>query len=90
MTGQALGRLRRAAGLTQEGLAHAAGVPVGTLRNWEQGRFVPRLDTAARVARALGADLGELAGDSVEATPPPRRHQRKGDRPAPDPARDRR
>jgi transcriptional regulator with XRE-family HTH domain len=59
--GERLQRLRQAAGLSQPQLAEAAGVPVGTLRNWEQGRRVPLLDTAACVAGALGVSLDELA-----------------------------
>lgn len=34
--------LRHEMGLTQEELAALVGVPVGTLRNWEQGRREPR------------------------------------------------
>jgi transcriptional regulator with XRE-family HTH domain len=55
-------RLREAAGMSQPQAAAAAGVPVATLRNWEQGRRVPSLDAALRLARALGVSLDELAG----------------------------
>jgi transcriptional regulator with XRE-family HTH domain len=64
--GQRLQRLRQAKGLSQTQLARSAQVPVGTLRNWEQNRRVPRLDTAAVVARVLGVTLDELAGDYVK------------------------
>jgi transcriptional regulator with XRE-family HTH domain len=60
--GELLQRLRQAAGLSQPQLAEAAGVPVATLRDWEQGRRAPPLDTAARVAVALGVSIDELAG----------------------------
>jgi transcriptional regulator with XRE-family HTH domain len=60
--GQRLQRLRQEAGMSQPELAKAADVPLGTLRNWEQGRRMPLLDTAARVAGALGVSLDELAG----------------------------
>jgi transcriptional regulator with XRE-family HTH domain len=73
--GDALRRLRQAAGLSQPGLARAAGVPVGTLRNWEQNLRVPRLDTAFKVAKALGCSMEELA-DVVIARKP------RGDKPA--------
>ena len=63
--GQRLQRLRKAAGMSQEDLARAAPVPIGTLRNWEQDRRIPRLDTAAKVAKALGVSLDDLAGDVV-------------------------
>jgi transcriptional regulator with XRE-family HTH domain len=67
MMGEHIQRARQAAGLSQPQLAKAAGVPLGTLRNWEQGRRVPLLDTAARVAAALGCTLDELAGLSEPA-----------------------
>jgi transcriptional regulator with XRE-family HTH domain len=71
--GQRLRRLREAADMSQPELARAAGVPVGTLRNWEQGRRIPRFDTAAAVAWALGVSLDDLAGE-----PPPRQRLKKG------------
>ena len=61
-----LKQLREAAGLSQPEAA-AAGVPVGTLRGWEQGRRVPLLDAAARLALALGVSLDELAGQGAAA-----------------------
>ena len=63
MMGQRLQRLRQAAGLSQPQLAEAAAVPVASLRNWEQGRRLPQLDAAARLASALGVSLDELAGN---------------------------
>jgi transcriptional regulator with XRE-family HTH domain len=69
--GQRLQRLRLAAGLSQSQLAGKSGVPIGTLRNWEQDRRVPLLDTAARVAQALGVTLDLLAGLGPEPEPPP-------------------
>jgi transcriptional regulator with XRE-family HTH domain len=71
--GQRLKRLRDVAGLSQPALAEAAGVPVATIRGWEQNRRDPVLPTALRVAEALGCTLDELAGRaSVEvATKPP-------------------
>ncbi len=38
--------LRRALGLTQEGFSRRYGIPIGTLRDWEQGRVIP--DQATR------------------------------------------
>ena len=60
--GQRLQRLRQEANLSQPALANAASLPVGTLRNLEQDRRVPRLDTAAALASALGVSLDALAG----------------------------
>lgn len=67
--GQRLKRLRDDAGLSQEQLAAAAEVPVGSLRNYEQGRRVPSVLIAARLARALSVTLDTLAG-SVGHTKP--------------------
>lgn len=49
--------LRRALGLTQAQFAARYQIPVGTLRDWEQGRFEP--DQPAR------AYLRAIAGDPV-------------------------
>lgn len=56
--------LRRRLGMTQEAFAAALGIPVATLRNWEQGRNA--IDPAARallvlVARDPGGTLAALA-----------------------------
>jgi putative transcriptional regulator len=50
-------RLRRALGLTQEEFAARYQIPLGTLRDWEQGKAEP--DQSAR------AYLGAIAGDPV-------------------------
>lgn len=70
--GERLQRLRQAARLSQPQLAEAAGVPVTTLRNWEQGRRGMMLETAATVAEALGVTLDELAGSDTETQESPR------------------
>lgn len=67
--GQRLGRLRQEANLSQPQLAQAADIPIGTLRNLEQDRRVPRLDTADALARALGVSLDTLTGDAFRTTP---------------------
>jgi transcriptional regulator with XRE-family HTH domain len=60
--GTRLQQLRLGAGLSQTELADAAGIPVGSLRNWERGRRTPLLDAAARIATAIGCTVGQLAG----------------------------
>ncbi len=59
--GKRLKRLRDEAGLSQEQLAVAANVPIGTLRNYEQDRRLPRIDAAVRLAKALSISLDTLA-----------------------------
>jgi transcriptional regulator with XRE-family HTH domain len=75
--GERLQKLREEAGMSQSQLARAAGLPLTTLRNWEQGRRVPLLDNALRVAKALGVTVDHLAGEGGKNEPPaPKR--RKG------------
>ena len=50
---------RQAVGMSQEAFAAALGLPVATLRNWEQGRFSP--DPAARALIRLVGDDPERA-----------------------------
>jgi transcriptional regulator with XRE-family HTH domain len=64
--------LRHEKGFSQSELATAAAVPLGSLKNWEQGRRLPQFDAAFRLARALGVSLDTLAGD-VFAPPPPKK-----------------
>jgi transcriptional regulator with XRE-family HTH domain len=55
-------RLRREArGATQEEIAHAAGVTVGTFGQIERGQVNPRWMTVKRIAKALDTPLAELA-----------------------------
>jgi transcriptional regulator with XRE-family HTH domain len=67
--GRQLQKLRQAAGISQPDLAQAAGIPVGTLRGLEQGRRIPRLDTAGKLAHALGISLDALLGDGDKGAP---------------------
>jgi transcriptional regulator with XRE-family HTH domain len=60
--GKRFHRLREQARLTQAELAERAGIPIGSLRNWEQGLRLPRFDHAIRVAEALAVSLDVLAG----------------------------
>ena len=56
--------LRIAAGLTQDELATLVGVGAGqVVSRWERGLQVPRLNTAAAIAEALGAPMEALVSD---------------------------
>src|SRR5437867_2757692 len=70
--GRTLAALREAAGLRQADLAQRAGVSIDTLRGWEQERYLPRVDDAYRLAKALGVSIEELirANDMEEAPAP--------------------
>ena len=59
--------LRKFVGLTQESFAHALGISVHTLRNWEQGRRYPEgpalalLRIAARHPRIIRENVAKAA-----------------------------
>ena len=54
--------LRQEKGLSQSELARAAGVPLASLKNWEQGRRMPAFDAAFKLAKDVtqAKDLQEL------------------------------
>jgi DNA-binding XRE family transcriptional regulator len=60
--------LRRNKGLTQEGLADLAGLPVTTLRAHEQGQRSPSWAAVVRLARALG-ESSAVFDDCDEVSP---------------------
>lgn len=63
-----LAALRNRAGMSQVDLALKAGIRIDTLRRWEQGRNLPRIDDAYKLAQALGVDMDELIlGKDMEA-----------------------
>jgi transcriptional regulator with XRE-family HTH domain len=55
--GEKLKQLRVDRGLTQVALAEVSGVPVGTIRDYEQGKRDPLLSNAQRLAKALSISL---------------------------------
>jgi XRE family transcriptional regulator, regulator of sulfur utilization len=66
--GKAVRQLREKRGTTQEGLAHEAGVTIGTLSLMERGQSNPAWGTVKGIAAALGVSMGELAklADTLE------------------------
>src|SRR4051812_36650161 len=65
-----LAKARRAAGLTQEELAHRLGVDRSTVGRWEAGTVDPTLRARRELADALGVDpvaLAGLLGELVES-----------------------
>src|SRR5215475_13452508 len=64
--GEVLRRLRQEAGLSQAGLAAAAGVHLRQIHRYESGEQQPALDVAQRLAASLGVTLDELAGGSSD------------------------
>lgn len=53
-------QLREKAGLSQKALAHKAKISQGKVSEYESGKSIPRLDSARRIADALGVSIDEL------------------------------
>ena len=64
--GKAIRQLRDKRGMTQEALAHAAGVTVGHLSMIERGHSNPTWATAKSIATALGSSVADLAAISLD------------------------
>lgn len=64
--GKAIRQLREERGMTQEALAHAAGVTVGHLSTIERGHSNPTWATVKSVATALGMSMVEVSRISME------------------------
>jgi transcriptional regulator with XRE-family HTH domain len=69
--GERLKELRESAGLTQEALSQTAGVPVGSVRNYEQGHRIPSFGAIVRLAEALGTDCRAFSACTDIAEEPP-------------------
>jgi transcriptional regulator with XRE-family HTH domain len=59
--GEAIRQLRTKRGISQEDLAHLAGVTTGTLSVIERGRSNPAWGTVKAIAKALDVSMPELA-----------------------------
>lgn len=59
--GKAIRQLREERGMTQEALAHAAGVTVGHLSTIERGHSNPTWATVKAISRALERSIVEIA-----------------------------
>ncbi|HTU18977.1 MAG TPA: helix-turn-helix transcriptional regulator [Gemmataceae bacterium] len=64
--GGRLQRLRSEAGLTQMQVSERAGVPLTTLRNWEQDRREPLASALFKLARALGVSCEAFTDSSLQ------------------------
>ena len=58
---------RGAAGLTEEQVASAVGVPAGLVADWEEGRATPEADQVGPLARALGVTPAAVEVSLAEA-----------------------
>ena len=65
-------KLRKKAGISQQELGRLSGVPQGVISLIESGvTQFPRLDTAAKLARALGCTIDELFREPQKEAPGP-------------------
>jgi transcriptional regulator with XRE-family HTH domain len=62
--------LRTAAGWTQAEFAEKCGVPLGTIRDYEQGKRDPSLSAVLKLARGLGVSLSAFDMTDAEAPGP--------------------
>jgi len=67
MFGEALKRWREKRSLTQEALAHEAGITTSYASQVERGRKVPSLTVILKLCRALDCTPGELLSDFTAA-----------------------
>lgn len=72
--------LREKAGLTQQQLAEKADIPIGSLRNHEQGQRLPSWAAVVKLARALGVstDVFSVCDELSEPEPEPKPAPKKG------------
>jgi transcriptional regulator with XRE-family HTH domain len=68
-----LRRIRTAAGVSGYKLAELSGMSKQAISSLELGKRQPTLETAKKLARALGVSLDELTGDGGAAEKPKRK-----------------
>jgi transcriptional regulator with XRE-family HTH domain len=84
--GKRLQELREKAGMTQKQLAESSGLPLGSIRNYEQGYRDPLWQVVFKLADALGVSCEAfkdcLDGEDkpVAAETPPTAKAKKGNR----------
>jgi transcriptional regulator with XRE-family HTH domain len=71
MLGQELRAARLRAGLTQEELAHRAGVDRSYISQLERGLKSPTVDMLLRLCRATGASASQIIARVEQVQPPP-------------------
>jgi transcriptional regulator with XRE-family HTH domain len=75
-----LRELREQAGLTQAALAQSSGLPVGSVRNYEQGQRDPPWYALFRIAGALGVSVERFADCAPNVAKQAKKKPRKGRR----------
>ena len=72
--------LRELAGLSQDGLARAAGVSTSTVVKLEHGPLDPSWDTAVKLAEALGVSLDAFKDGAAAGAPAAKPEAKKASR----------
>ena len=62
-------RIRKSQGLTQQGLADAAGLHINQIRRYETGSAQPTLEGLVKLAKALHVGIDEMVFDESERGP---------------------
>lgn len=65
--GRNISRLRKAAGMTQMGLADAMGVSFQAVSNWERGQSCPDIAKLGELSRVFNVSIDELLGNERAA-----------------------
>jgi len=60
-------RLRKKCGLSVKALASAVGVTAMSIYRYEQGRRMPDVDVAAKIATALGCTIEQLLETEIKS-----------------------
>ena len=55
-------RTRQLCGFTQQQVSDRTGIPLGTLRRWEQGKHEPDVSALVDLSRLYGVTVGQLIG----------------------------
>ena len=66
--GERIKELRKSKGVNQKELAQKAGLSIGSIQGYEQGRYNPKLEAIAKIAGALGVDLKVFYDDLPQKT----------------------
>ena len=65
MIAENLKRLRKEKGLTQRALSTKSGIAEITIRNYEAGKYKPKMDNLLKIANALGTTVSEISGETL-------------------------
>lgn len=65
MIAENIKRLRKLKGVTQRALSTKSGIAEITIRNYEAGKYKPKMDNLLKIANALGTTASEISGETL-------------------------